>query len=79
MKTTKAHVLKAARVRWGANVEAFGHTNTIGRASTPYARDGQKEFYALVRRGGESTFLANETAPTAAEAWEIVLRTISTT
>lgn len=83
MKVTKAQALKAARDRWGTSVEALGHLNTVGRASNPYARDGQKEYHAMVRRTGlpshatyEQTMLVNVTAATAADAWVLVLQKI---
>lgn len=73
---TRATVLAAAQRKWG-DVEAFGHLNTIGRASNPYARDGQKEFHALVRRANtRDEFLANVTAPTAGQAWAEVMTII---
>lgn len=76
MKVTRARVLAAARARWGQDVEAFGFLDTIGPASGPYARDGRKEFHAMVRRTDWSPgdpWLVNVTAPTAAEAWAIAL------
>ena len=83
MKTTKAHILKAARARWGEGIEAIGYLNTIGPASGPYTRDGQKEFHAMVRRTDlpssasyEQVMLVNVTAPSATEAWTMVLQKI---
>jgi hypothetical protein len=78
---TKARALEAAQQRFGHDVEALGYLNTIGRASGPYARDGQKEFHALVRFKSRSSYdaamLINLTAPSAAEAWLRVLRVIA--
>lgn len=68
---TRASVLAAAQRKWG-DVEVFGHLNTVGCASNPYARDGKKEFHALVRplrTRDASQILVNITAPTAAQAW----------
>jgi hypothetical protein len=78
---TKALALKAAQQRFGRDVEILGYLNTIGPASNPYARDGQKEFHAMVRLKSlasnyDASMLINLTAPSAAEAWLRVLRLI---
>jgi len=78
---TKALAQKAAEQRFGRDVEVFGHLNTIGRASNPYARDGEKEFHAIVRLTSrtasyDTSMLINLTAPSAQEAWLRVLRLI---
>jgi hypothetical protein len=78
---TKALALEASQQRFGRDVEVFGHLNTIGRASNPYARDGEKEFHAIVRfksraSNYDASMLINLTAPSAQEAWLRVLRVI---
>lgn len=78
---TKALAQKAAEQRFGRDVEVFGHLNTIGRASNPYARNGKKEFHAIVRfkalaANYDASMLINLTAPSAQEAWLRVLRLI---
>jgi hypothetical protein len=74
MKTLKQQVLHLARAKFGPTVIAYGHLNTVSPASGPYRRDGRKEFHALVEVGKQSQrFIANRTAPTADEAWQLCL------
>lgn len=77
MKPSRAIVEKLARERWGDDVEAFGHLNTVGVASNPYARDGAKEFHAIVRYKSNREILLNVTKPTASEAWAEIFVVVS--
>jgi hypothetical protein len=81
-KSSRRAAVAAAIAAFGPDVEVYGILSTVGRASGPYARDGRKEFQAIVRRAGGSytipaEILVNETAPTAAEAWTLVLAAIA--
>jgi len=77
VRATRANVEKLARDRWGADVEVFGHLSTIGQASAPNKRDGEKVFGAFVRYKSNREILLSIHKPSAGEAWAYLLSIVS--